>query len=112
MDEPDVIGEIAQVYVDLMSVSDASLSDDELAEALALASQRAVGLGAIAVQEDGETITVDPTNLVAGAMRAMDALAGVLEHHTPLSRDALLVEWREAIDDPPERLDDADQPRP
>lgn len=96
--EPDVIRQIAHVYVDLMSISGESLSDDELAAALELASRRAVELGAIEVQEEGETITVNPTNLVAGGMRAMDALARLLEQHTPLSHEALLAEWRDAID--------------
>ncbi len=96
--EPDVIGQIAQVYVDLMSISDDSLADDELASALELASRRAVDLGAIAIHEDGEVVTVDPTNLVAGGMRAMHALARLLEDHTALTREALLAEWRAMID--------------
>jgi hypothetical protein len=96
--EPDVIRQIAQVYVDLMSISDDSLADDELASALELASRRAVDLGAIAIHEDGEVVTVDPTNLVAGGMRAMHALARLLEDHTALTREALLAEWRAMID--------------
>ena len=96
--DPDVVRQIAQVYVDLMSISDVSLPDDELANALDLASRRAVDLGAIVIAVDGEAVTVDPTNLVAGSMRAMHALVRILERHTPLSRDALLAEWREAID--------------
>ena len=73
--EPDAIRQIAQVYVDLISISDGSLAPDELAAALDLASQRAVELGAIGISVEGETVAVDPTNLVAGGMRAMRALA-------------------------------------
>lgn len=102
MDEqPDVIRQIAQVYVDLMSITEEPLPGDRLAEALNLASQRAADLGAVAVRQDGETLTIDPTNLVAGGMRAMRALTGIIEQHTALSREALLAEWREAIDDQP-----------
>jgi len=96
--DPDVVRQIAQVYVDLMSISEQSLSDPDLAGALDLASQRAVDLGAIGLEVEGETVTIDPTNLVAGGMRAMHALVRILEHYTPLSREALLSEWREAID--------------
>jgi hypothetical protein len=99
--EPDAIRQIAQVYVDLMSISEESLSDDQLAAALELASRRAVDLGAIEVKEDDETVTVNPTNLVAGGMRAMHALIGLLEEHTPLTHEALLAEWRAAIDAEP-----------
>jgi hypothetical protein len=100
--EPDVIRQIAQVYVDLMSISEGSLSDDDLAAALELASRRAVDLGAIEIHEDGETVTVNPTNLVAGGMRAMHALTTMLEQHTALTQEALLAEWRAAIDAEPE----------
>jgi len=96
--EPDVIRQIAQVYVDLMSISEESLSDDELAAALELASRRAVDLGAIEIHEDGEVVTVNPTNLVAGGMRAMHALTRLLEEHTALTHEALLAEWRATID--------------
>ena len=96
--EPDVIRQIAQVYVDLMSISEDSLSDDALASALELASRRAVDLGAIEIHEDGDVVTVNPTNLVAGGMRAMHALTRMLEERTPLTHEALLAEWRSTLD--------------
>ena len=96
--EPDAIRQIAQVYVDLISISDGSLAPDELAAALDLASQRAVELGAIGISVEGETVSVDPTNLVAGGMRAMRALARIVEDQTALSHENLLTEWRESID--------------
>jgi hypothetical protein len=97
--EPDVVRQIAHVYVDLMSIGEAPLSRTELADALDLASQRAIELGALVIEQDGETVTIDPTNLVAGALRAMHALTRVVEPHTPLSPEALLAAWREGIDD-------------
>jgi hypothetical protein len=95
---PDSIRQIAQVYVDLISISDGSLAPDALAAALDLASQRAVELGAIAITAEGETVSVDPTNLVAGGMLAMRALVRIVEDQTALSHEALLAEWRESID--------------
>jgi hypothetical protein len=96
--EPDVIRQIAHVYVDLLSLGEASLPDPELAAALDLAGQRAVDLGALAIHQDGETLTVDPTNLVAGGMTAMRALIRIIEQVTALTHESLLAEWRETID--------------
>jgi hypothetical protein len=96
--ESDHIRQIAQVYVDLMSIAEESLSHSEMAAALDLASQRATELGAISVHEEGETVTIDPTNLVIGGMVAMRALTKMIEDQTALSRESLLAAWREAID--------------
>jgi hypothetical protein len=105
--DPDVIRQIAHVYVDLLSLGEASLSDPELAAALDLAGRRAVDLGALVIHQDGETLTVDPTNLVAGGMRAMRALIRIIEQDTALSHDSLLTEWRETIDGRREQGPDA-----